>query len=351
MSAPRPILIVDDEIPVAESLALCLNERGFACEQAHCLDDARRRLKSSAFMAVVADVALGDGCGLELLRALGGDTPFIPVVLISGRDDIDAVIQALRLGAADYLRKPVDADSLADSLERALARVQEVRDTEAYRQRLEEAVRSAGQDLLGKNREIRTHVISTIQALVNTLEAKDKYTEGHSWKVDIYASLIGRTLGLPWQQMDELSTSAVLHDIGKIGVREAVLNKPGKLTGDERRHVERHTAIGDWILEPMEGFEQVRKGVRWHHERLDGSGYPDGLAGDQVPMLARVLSVADFYDAVTSDRPYRAGFSHERACTMVEENAGKVFDPDVTAAFLKVIGPFQLPARPRISSP
>lgn len=350
MTPSHAVLIVDDEAQVADALALALAEHGFLCVQAHSLDEARQRLTERDYAAVVADVALGDGRGTELLGALGRDVPFCPVVLISGQTDVDSVIEALRLGAADFLRKPVGADDLADALRRAMERAERMRGTDAYRQRLEEAVRTAGQELLGKNRQIRTHVISTIQALVNTLEAKDKYTEGHSWKVDIYASLIGRALGLPWQQMDELSTAAVLHDIGKIGVREVVLNKPGRLTAEERAHVERHTTVGDWILEPMEGFEQVRKGVRHHHERLDGGGYPDGLAGDQISILTRVLSVADFYDAVTSDRPYRQGFSHEQACTMVEENSGQVFDPDVAAAFLKVIDSFELPDRPRLPS-
>ena len=351
MTPSCKILLVDDQPDVADALALLLEDDGFLCVQAHSLDQAQRRLAEDDYAAVVADVVLGDDSGVDLLRALGGEASFTPVVLISGQASIDSVLAALRLGAADYLLKPVSADDLIGSLRHALERAEQIHESETYRRRLEEAVRSANQEVLGKNRQIRGHVISSIQTLVNTLEAKDKYTEGHSWKVDVYAGLIARTMELPWQQADRLSTAAILHDIGKIGVREAVLNKPDRLTADERRHVERHAAIGDWILEPMDGFEAVRQGVRSHHERLDGTGYPDGLAGEHIPLLARILSVADFFDAVTSDRPYRPAFDRDEGRRMVEENTGKIFDPEIAGAFLKAIDSFELPERPTMPGP
>jgi len=185
--------------------------------------------------------------------------------------------------------------------------------------------------------DLQSTYLQTVKALAEAVEAKDPYTRGHSDRVTKYALAIGRKLGLDEEELKILEHAAALHDVGKIGVPDSILSKPDKLTPAEYELVKRHAEMGERILKPVRSFDKVCQIVRHHHESFDGSGYPDGLAGEEIPLLARILAVADAYDAMTSDRPYRAAFSPDEARRRIEEGKGKQFDPRVCDAFLEVL--------------
>jgi HD-GYP domain-containing protein (c-di-GMP phosphodiesterase class II) len=176
-----------------------------------------------------------------------------------------------------------------------------------------------------------------IVVLANAIEAKDLYTRGHVERVTGYSMAIGRALALPAEELQELETAAVLHDVGKIGVPDAILQKPGRLDPEERAVMERHSALGEHLIAPIDIPTRVKKAVRHHHERWDGKGYPDGTTGEAANLFARIIAVADTYDAMTSDRPYRKGLPREVAVEELRKGAGGQFDPAVAAAFLRVL--------------
>jgi len=215
------------------------------------------------------------------------------------------------------------------SVERALAQKRLEQENRDYQQHLEQKVAEQAQ-------KIRIAFLNSITALVYALEAKDKYTSGHSQRVAEISVAIAAELGLSKPEIEQMRLAGLIHDIGKIGVREAVLNKPGKINDKEFRHILSHSSIGEHILTPIVEDEVILKAVRHHHERYDGNGYPDGLAGEKIPLAARILAVADTYDAIISGRPYRAAQSIKAACDEIEDNRGSQFDPKVVDAFVRI---------------
>ena len=184
--------------------------------------------------------------------------------------------------------------------------------------------------------KIRESFLNALTALAYALEAKDKYTSGHSQRVAEISVAIAREMGLSRQDINKIRLAGLIHDIGKIGVRASVLNKPGRLNDDEYQHIKTHSEIGEHILTPIVEDEQILKTVRHHHERYDGTGYPDGLSGEQIPLGAKILAVADAYDAITSERPYRKAMSIQSACHEIELCKGSQFDPEVADTFLRI---------------
>ena len=187
-----------------------------------------------------------------------------------------------------------------------------------------------------QSKKIRASFLNAITALAYALEAKDKYTIGHTQMVAEISVAIFKELGLPQADVDKIRLAGLFHDIGKIGVRESVLNKPAGLTEEEFHQLKRHCQVGEYILNPVVDDEEILKMVRHHHERYDGTGYPDGLSGEQIPLGARVLAVSDAYDAMTSERPYQTAMSAEAACAEIEHGKGTQFDPEVVDAFLRI---------------
>jgi len=234
----------------------------------------------------------------------------------------------VRQGAYDYVTKPFNLGEVTLSVERALEKRRlelEIRD---YQLHLEQKVEEQAQ-------KIRTAFLNAITSLAYALEAKDKYTSGHSQRVAGISVAIAAELGLSKTEIEKIRLAGLIHDIGKIGVREAVLNKPGKVSAKEYQHILSHSDIGEHILTPIVEDEAILKAVRHHHERYDGRGYPDGLSGEQIPLGARILAVADAYDAMKSERPYRGAMSVETACAEIERGKGTQFDPEVVDAFLR----------------
>jgi HD-GYP domain-containing protein (c-di-GMP phosphodiesterase class II) len=260
------------------------------------------------------------------------------IVLTAGQDGV-AARQCLEAGADLFFVKPVKLDEFHHALERTRQAHRQRQDEARYRRRLERAVRK-------QTLRVRRTFLSAIDSLVRTMEERDPYTAGHSRRVRAYSLRLGRALGLDDRQMRELSLAAKLHDIGKVGVPEAVLNKPAPLTPDEMDAVRKHPIIGERILRSIVRSRAVLAAIRGHHERIDGTGYPDGLKGSKIPLLARVITVVDCFDALTSARAYRAPLSPAQALEALRAAAGNHFQPEFVRAFAELAPSLPLERQP-----
>jgi putative two-component system response regulator len=278
--------------------------------------------------------------GVTLLGHVVQRWPDTAVLMVSAVADVDIAVKCLQLGALDYVSKPFNLDEVRARVKQALERRQLKLELKSYQRSLEERVQVQAH-------RIEELFLGGVQALAQALEAKDAYLRGHSLRVAQYAVAIARCVGLDDNAIDAISLGGHLHDIGKIGVSEEVLHKPGKLTDGEYRHIMEHTVIGARILGPLlREAPMVIAVVRSHHERLDGKGLPDGLAGDTIPMAARIVSVADAFDAMTSERPYRHSLSVERALLELRTQRGVQWDPVAVDGFLAAHpDPARLPIR------
>jgi len=330
MAKEQPvILVVDDEEIVRRVLSEKLGVVGYQWEQAGTADEALDVIKSTAVQLAILDIKMPGKSGVELLSEIRASYPDIAVIMATAVIDMNIAIECLRQGAYDYITKPFNLDEVMLSVERALAQKRLEQENRDYQQHLEQKVAEQAQ-------KIRIAFLNSITALVYALEAKDKYTSGHSQRVAEISVAIAAELGLSKPEIEQMRLAGLIHDIGKIGVREAVLNKPGKINDKEFRHILSHSSIGEHILTPIVEDEVILKAVRHHHERYDGNGYPDGLAGEKIPLAARILAVADTYDAIISGRPYRAAQSIKAACDEIEDNRGSQFDPKVVDAFVRI---------------
>ncbi len=323
------ILIVDDEVIVRRVLSEKMGAAGYRCEQAGTADEALARIKSTDVQLAILDVKMPGMSGVELLAEIKAAHPDIAVIMATAVIDISTAIECLKQGAYDYITKPFNLDEVVLSVERALEQRRLELENRDYQLHLEQKVSEQA-------RKIRAAFLNAVTALVYALEAKDKYTSGHSQRVAGISVAIAAELGLSKPEIEKIRLAGLIHDIGKIGVREAVLNKPGKVTAKEYQHILSHSDIGAHILTPIVEDDAILKAVRHHHERYDGTGYPDGLSGKEIPLAARILAVADTYDAIISGRPYRAAQSIQTACDEIEHHQGGQFDPEVVDAFLRI---------------
>jgi response regulator RpfG family c-di-GMP phosphodiesterase len=266
--------------------------------------------------------------GVELLRRVRTSYPEVAVVMITAVAEVEVAVDCLALGAMDYLTKPFVLEEVRARVAQSLEKRRLVIENRNYQTRLEQRVREQAQRL-------EELFLAGIQSLAEALELKDPYTRGHSIRVSRYGVAVARALGLDDETTRQIELGGHLHDIGKIGVREAVLNKDGKLTPDEYEHIMTHPVLGWRILKPLLGDAPLALNiVRSHHERYDGRGVPDKLAGDAIPREARIITVADAFDAMMSVRPYRKGLSYHEALAEIGRHAGTQFDPEVVTAFL-----------------
>ncbi|HYW32779.1 MAG TPA: HD domain-containing phosphohydrolase [Gemmatimonas sp.] len=330
-------LIVDDEPALRTILRRVLEADGFACSEASSGVEAIRMLEATHIPLVISDYHMPEMDGGELLRTVRVRWPDTSVVIITAASDVDLAVRCLEAGALDYLTKPFGLDELRARLRQAFEKRRLVLENLAYRTLLEERV-------LAQTRKYEDLFLAALQSLAEALEVKDSYTWGHSTRVSRYAMAIARELGLPTSLLEEIEYGSRLHDIGKIGIREAVLNKDGPLTDEEYAHVMEHPVIGWRLLAPlMREMPHALAIVRSHHERIDGKGGPDGLCGTDIPMEARITAVADSFDAMTSGRPYRAGVSAEVAIAELRRCAGTQFCTECVAAFERVLESGALP--------
>lgn len=334
------ILIVDDDEAIRSLLCDCLGESYWRAAAANA-EDAVTLLRSGSFDLVLSDITMPGTSGLELCRYVQQTFPRTVVVMISAMTDIEYAVEAMRQGAFDYITKPFDLTRVALAVERALRYGQAIEEKHRYEQVLEERVRIRTDELRAANDDLNfmldtlySNYRATLRGLARTLEARDIETRGHSDRVVAYSMRLGKKMGLTSNELIALEQGALLHDIGKVGVPDAVLLKPGSLTTDEWVRMREHVGHGLRIIDGVEFLLGARWVVGQHHEKYDGSGYPNKLRGDGIHIHARIFAVADAYDAIRSDRPYRAGQSHQIACEEIAAGLGSHFDPKVVRAFM-----------------
>lgn len=332
--APHParIMVVDDDDAVRDVLCRVLKVQGFDVIEASSADMALETIDRDGMVpVVVSDIHMPGRDGISLLRAVLKRYPDTAFVMLTGDADVTTAVECLKIGALDYLTKPVIIEEVRARVTRVIEtrrlRLEVRRFEENYREDLERRVAELSQ----KNKAM---FLAQVQMAVRMLEAKDPYTRGHSQRVAEYAVATGRTLGIDREMLGEIRLGGELHDIGKIGTRDAVLHKPGPLTDEEFAEMRRHTIDGAEMLSVLsEDHPEVLSIVRSHHERMDGTGFPDGLKGEAIPLSARVVAVVDAFDAMTSTRSYRLKQGAEPALLELERCAGPHFDPVVVAAF------------------
>ena len=321
--APALILVVDDELDVRETMEDHLTAYGYRIVTAASAEAALEVLERSAVDLILTDVHMRSMSGVELCARLKGEArfQFTPIVLLTAHTDLEARVAGLAAGADDFFAKPVEFAELRTRVA-VLLRVKDLLD------QLERA----------------ENVITTLGV---TIEARDPYTGGHCQRLARYALALGRALGVDEPMLKALWLGGFLHDLGKVAVPDRILLKPGRLDLDERRIIQTHPAIGAEMVQSMQTLAGVRPIIRHHHERYDGSGYPDGLRDQAIPLGARIMAVVDVYDALRTARPYKAAWSHEHAVAiLLRETEAGAWDPQIVTTFigmLSTLGPDAVP--------
>jgi putative two-component system response regulator len=323
------ILVVDDE----EFLRAIVRERlqiaGYFVEEA---SNGREALAMAVnghgpYDVLLTDVRMPVMDGITLLSEWARRWPRTAGIVMSANTELDTAVQALKMGACDYITKPFNFDVLLITIENALRKKDLERQLDDYRANLEEKVKE-------QTDTINSMYVRSIDAMIKALEAKDFYTRGHSQRVTLFSLAIAEELGMTGQELEDLRRASMLHDLGKIGVREAVLNKPGRLSDEEFADIVRHPDTAVRILEPIPFFRPLLPAILHHHEQFDGKGYPSRLAGSRIPLASRIMSIADTFDAMTSTRAYRKALPVADAIAEIRRCSGTQFDPDIVPAFL-----------------
>ncbi|UCG85316.1 MAG: response regulator [Gemmatimonadota bacterium] len=351
LQEPLKCLVVDDDPQLRDALRRVLESSGYEVLVAPSGRVALEVLdQGGGVPLVVSDIRMPEMDGFTLLRRIREKWPDIAVVMVTAVTEVDVAVACLKLGALDYILKPFQIEEVSARADQALDKRRLILENRDYQEHLAEKVQQQAQ-------MIEELYLEGVQTLVEALEAKDAYTSGHSSRVAVYSSGIADQLSLNERDIRLTALGAELHDVGKIGVHESVLMKPGKLEPHEYEHLMEHTVIGARILDPLlKRFPEILSVVRSHHERLDGAGLPDGLKGDAIPIHTRVVTVADSFDAMTSARPYRPALDAQEAIAELHRCRGTQFDPDAVAAFLQAYPdwedlPIRTPRKVRRSLP
>jgi putative nucleotidyltransferase with HDIG domain len=330
------LLVVDDERPVRELLAEGLQVFGYRCVCAASAEEALEAVRGEPVKLVLSDIDMPDRSGIELLGDIKDHDPDLDVVMVTGAVDADTAVQAIRHGASDYVTKPFNLVEVQIVVERTLEKRRLVFENREHQERLEELVQIRTEEVLQKKRQLELSYESTLQALVTALDFRDNETQGHSYRVVEYAVLVAERMGVVEPDLTQIRRGAILHDVGKIGVSDSVLRKPGKLDPTEWEEMQRHPEMGYRMLRHIPFLEPALDIVLSHQERFDGKGYPRGLKGEDIPLGARIFAVVDTFDAMTSDRPYRAALSIRASREEIMRCAGTQFDPRVSEAFCSI---------------
>ncbi|MDH3292539.1 MAG: response regulator [Gemmatimonadota bacterium] len=311
MSAAQRVLIADDDPPVRSAVARLLRSEGLDVLETGDGEDALRLFREERPDLVLLDVVMPGRDGFEICAQLKANpsTALTPVVMLTGLTEVEDRVRGIEAGADDFLSKPFDRTEL-------LARVRSALKTKRYTDELEDAE-------------------AVLFTLARSIEGKDPYTEGHCERLATTAAELGARMGLSHDDLTALRRAGVVHDIGKVAVPDALLMKAGPLSAEEWDIMRRHPATGEAICRPLRSFSRVLPIIRHHHEKLDGSGYPDGLVGDEIPVTARVLQVVDIFDALTTRRPYKPAFPIDRALEVLDAEVRRGWwDPEIHEAFL-----------------
>ena len=348
------VLFVDDEVNILKAVKRLLRNEPWEVQCASRPQEALELLDTQAVQVVVSDQRMPEMSGVDLLAAVRERHPDVVRMMLTGYTEMNVAVEAINRGEIFRLiTKPWNDEELKATLRQAfdhfdqkeeIKRLNQVTREQNFKlqdmnRNLEYKVRDRTKQLAEKHAELRTAYIQTIRALAEAVDAKDAYTRGHSERVGVYASKIARELGLPKELIERVYIAGLLHDVGKIGIRDYVITKPDRLTLEEYEEIKRHPEIGAKILEPVSFLSDVVECVRHHHEWYDGSdkGYPDRLRGDLIPLPSRIILVADTVEAMTSDRPYRKGLALEAVVRELHKYSGTQFDPTGAEACLRLL--------------
>lgn len=331
---PDRILVIDDEDELRDFVATGLELNDFQVDQAANGEAALEMITQSDYDCVVSDIEMPILSGVELLKTITLTHEVLPVIMLTGVKNLKTAIEVMRLGAQDYLMKPINIDELVLAVRKAVEykhlREQNrklIKENELYQHQLENMVTK-------RTEQLEKAIFGSLAILAAAIEAKDQYTRGHSNRVRLISMELAKYIGITEKDLTILEYGAMLHDVGKIGVRDKVLLKDGHLSDEEYYHIMSHPSIGANIVKDIQFYEPMISCIKYHHEKYNGTGYPDKLRGEEIPLLARIISVADTYDAMTSTRPYRNALSKENAITILQEIRGIQLDPVIVDIFV-----------------
>ena len=329
------ILVVDDEQDLREFVVMSLELNDFDTVEAENGRKALEILENNDFDCIVSDVEMPEMTGPEFLKKFRELNKVIPVIMLTGVKALSTVVEVMKLGAQDYLVKPINVDELLISVRKSIEfkklkeqNIRLLKENERYQQHLEDMVEK-------RSVQLKDALFGSLIIIAAAIEAKDEYTKGHSNRVRLISIDIGKLMGLDNKHLQILEYGAMMHDVGKIGVKDAILNKNKSLTEEEFDSIMSHPTVGSNIVKNISFFEPMIDCIRYHHESYGGDGYPEGLKGDQIPLLARIVAVADTYDAITTTRPYRKEKSYIEAVEVLVNGKGTQFDPEVVDVFVE----------------
>jgi putative nucleotidyltransferase with HDIG domain len=330
------VLVVDDELAACRLLAILLGPPDYCCAIASNGQEALLSLQREPFDAVISDLQMPGMSGMELLSEVRRRYPHVAFLVTTGVDDVDVGVEAMRSGADDYLVKPLLESVVVASLGRALHKQRLEQQVENYRQHLEEMVVERTAQLQTALQQVEGSYEDTLRALGAAIDLRDRETGGHSQRVCRYSLEIARAMSWSDRQLGSLARGAYLHDIGKLGVPDDILLKPGPLTADERTLMQQHVQIGFELVKGIPFLVDAAEIILTHHERHDGSGYPRGLKAEEIPPGAQIFAVADSFDAITSDRPYRRGSPFDAGRETIRREADRLFHPEIVSVFSSI---------------
>ncbi|HZG50688.1 MAG TPA: HD domain-containing phosphohydrolase [Pyrinomonadaceae bacterium] len=334
-NAKGRLLIADDEPEIRNILQEFLCD-DYECRAVGSAEEALALLATAKYDIIISDINMEGMSGLEMIPHVREIAPETVIIMISGAQTIEYAIDALRAGAFDYVTKPFDLRHVEMAVERAREHHELLRSKRRYETFLEESIKLRTKELAHALASLEDAYRTTLKALAAALETRDTDTHGHSERVVSFSLRLGRELNLNEEELRSLEFGALLHDIGKIGIPDMILRKPAALTDDEWATMRRHPALGQQILRGIEFLEGAARVVGQHHEKWDGTGYPQGLRAGEIDLNARIFAVADAFDAMVSNRVYRAGKPYAAAAAELERHAGRQFDPTVVAAFMRI---------------
>lgn len=344
MGGEGNILIIDDEEVICDFLRDLLKDREYSVTTEQSGEKGLEVAEKEGFDVVIVDLRMPGMDGIEVLEGLKKHDPDSIVIVITAYGSLESAQQALRLGAYDYITKPFNVEQISFAVKRAvtsrrliIANRRLMKDLEKQTLLLERKVEERTKELTSTHKELQEVYMRTITALASAVDAKDHYTRSHSEHVTKYAVAIAKEMRLAPSEIELIREACQLHDLGKIGIHDYILTKPGKLTPEEWDEIRLHSLRGAEILKPLTFLNGVIELIRQHHERYDGKGYPYGYKGKKIELGARIIAAADAYDAMISERPYRKAYSKEGAIKELKRNSGTQFDPKVIKAFLKVL--------------
>ncbi len=328
------ILVVDDEEMICFLLAQRLFKEGYICATANNGKEALNHFYKDDLSLIITDIKMPEIDGLELLKNVKTIKSKMMVIVMTSYPEVGVAVEAMHLGASDFLIKPVDLDILVLSVKNALEKKRLEEEVEAYRNQLEKLVEQRTAELQQTLLVVKKGHLDSVKLLAEVIDAKDPYTRGHSDRVRRLSMRVAMKLGFDGKRLESFVFGALLHDIGKVGIKDEVLQKQGPLSPEEYQYIKQHPLIGAKIVEGNDFFKDQIPMIRNHHEHYDGGGYPDGLIGEVIPLEARIIAIPDAFDAMTSLRPHRRAMPIEDILLEMEKGKGKQFDPHILEIFL-----------------